>query len=54
MAIILVKFFILPIIGIAVVKGVSQLGLVPNDPLFKYVLMVQFTVPPPQNIGTQI
>ncbi|XP_019185490.1 PREDICTED: protein PIN-LIKES 7-like [Ipomoea nil] len=51
-AMICVKYVFCPIIGIGVVKGAAHLGLLPPDPLFHFVLMIQFTVPPAMNIGT--
>lgn len=50
--IICVKFVLLPVIGIFIVKGASDLGLLPADPLYHYVLMIQYTVPPAMSIGT--
>jgi len=47
-----VKLVLLPLIGIFVVKGASNLGLLPEDPLYQFVLMIQYTVPPAMNIGT--
>ncbi|KAL6222164.1 hypothetical protein ACLB2K_005556 [Fragaria x ananassa] len=52
LAIIIVRYILLPVIGIWIVKGADQLGFLPPDPLFKFVLMVQFTLPPAMNIGT--
>ncbi|MBA0846843.1 hypothetical protein Goshw_008204 [Gossypium schwendimanii] len=46
------RYIILPVIGIWVVKAAAKLGFLPSDPLFSYVLMLQFTVPPASNIGT--
>ncbi|GFQ06214.1 uncharacterized transporter ybr287w [Phtheirospermum japonicum] len=51
-AVICVRYIILPIFGIGVVQGASRLGFLPNDPLFHFVLMIQFTLPPAMNIGT--
>ncbi|KAF3440891.1 hypothetical protein FNV43_RR19177 [Rhamnella rubrinervis] len=50
--VICVRYIILPVIGILVVKGASSLGLLPSDPLFHFILMVQFTLPPAMNIST--
>ncbi|KAF5738085.1 auxin efflux carrier family protein [Tripterygium wilfordii] len=50
--VVLVRYIALPAIGIWVVKGASQLGFLPSDRLFHFVLMVQFTLPPAMNIGT--
>ncbi|GKA47556.1 PIN-LIKES 7-like protein [Tanacetum coccineum] len=51
-AIIVVRYIILPIIGIGAIKVAGALGLLPSDPLFSFVLMIQFTVPPAMNIST--
>ncbi|KAF8011212.1 hypothetical protein BT93_J1733 [Corymbia citriodora subsp. variegata] len=50
--VICVRYVILPVIGIGVVKAASKLGFLASDPLYRYVLMVQFTLPPAMNIGT--
>ncbi|KAI3892291.1 hypothetical protein MKX03_030693 [Papaver bracteatum] len=50
--IICVKYMILPIIGIGVVKTAETLGLLPTEKLFQYVLMIQFSLPPAMNVGT--
>ncbi|XWS29116.1 hypothetical protein CRYUN_Cryun24cG0000900 [Craigia yunnanensis] len=47
-----VRYIILPVVGIWVVKAARDLGFLPSDPLFHYVLMIQFTLPPAMNIGT--
>ncbi|XP_031269245.1 protein PIN-LIKES 7-like [Pistacia vera] len=46
------RYIVLPMIGIWIVKGASTLGFLPSDPLYHYVLMIQFTLPPAMNIGT--
>ncbi|CAA3030507.1 PIN-LIKES 7 [Olea europaea subsp. europaea] len=51
-AVICVRYILLPIAGIGVVKAASHLGFLPSDPLYHFVLMLQFTVPPAMNIGT--
>ncbi|CAI9272201.1 unnamed protein product [Lactuca saligna] len=50
--IICVRFVILPIVGIFVIKTAARLGLLPDDPLFSFVLLIQYTVPPAMNIST--
>ncbi|CAI0474208.1 unnamed protein product [Linum tenue] len=47
-----VRYVFLPVIGIFVVKAASGLGLLPADPLFAYVLMLHYSIPPAMNIGT--
>ncbi|KVI02964.1 Auxin efflux carrier [Cynara cardunculus var. scolymus] len=49
--IIVVRYVILPVIGIGVVKAAGALGILPSDPLFSFVLMIQFIVPPAMNIS---
>ncbi|XP_071706982.1 protein PIN-LIKES 7-like [Rutidosis leptorrhynchoides] len=51
-AIICVRYVILPIVGILVIKAATNLGLLPSDPLFNFVLLIQYTVPPATNIST--
>ncbi|EOA32719.1 hypothetical protein CARUB_v10016022mg [Capsella rubella] len=52
LGIVCVRYIILPIIGIGIVLTAASLGFLPADPLFQYVLMLQFTLPPAMNIGT--
>lgn len=52
-AVILVRYVLLPVIGIGVVKAAGSLGFLPSDPLYHYVLMVQFALPPAMNIGNK-
>lgn len=51
-AVIFVRYGILPAIGLWVVKAAGSLGFLPPDPLYHYVLMIQYTLPPAMNIGT--
>ncbi|ONM57056.1 Protein PIN-LIKES 7 [Zea mays] len=50
-AVLCVRFVLLPLIGIAVVRAAYGLGFLSRDPLYRYVLMVQFAVPPAMNIA---
>ncbi|KAB5521874.1 hypothetical protein DKX38_026193 [Salix brachista] len=47
-----VRFVFLPLIGTAFVKGAVHFGLVHSDPLYQFVLLLHFAVPPALNIGT--
>ncbi|XP_076945386.1 protein PIN-LIKES 7-like [Bidens hawaiensis] len=47
-----VRYIILPMVGILVVKAATHLGILPADPLFSFVLLIQYTVPPAMNIST--
>ncbi|XP_042507933.1 protein PIN-LIKES 7-like [Macadamia integrifolia] len=50
--VILVRYLILPLIGIGLVKVAGDLGFLSPDPLYRYVLMLQFSLPPATSIGT--
>ncbi|KAG5145142.1 hypothetical protein JHK84_030685 [Glycine max] len=50
--IIVVRYIFLPILGILVIKGATQLGLVQPDPLYQFVLLLQYALPPAMAIGT--
>ncbi|KAI5326991.1 hypothetical protein L3X38_026387 [Prunus dulcis] len=50
--IIVVRYVVLPLAGILVVKGALKFGLVHYDPLYLFVLLLQFSLPPAMNIGT--
>ncbi|XP_030536012.1 protein PIN-LIKES 3-like isoform X2 [Rhodamnia argentea] len=47
-----VRYIFLPIVGIVVVKGALYFGLVHDDPLYLFVLLLQYALPPAMNIGT--
>jgi len=49
--IIVVRYIILPILGILVIKGATQLGLVQADPLYQFVLLLEYALPPAMAIG---
>ncbi|XP_055805890.1 protein PIN-LIKES 7-like [Solanum dulcamara] len=51
-AVVSVRFIFSPLIGIGMVKAAANLGFLPADPLYHFVLMLQYTVPPAMNIGT--
>ncbi|KAF0905813.1 hypothetical protein E2562_008863 [Oryza meyeriana var. granulata] len=50
--IVCIRYVILPLIGMAVVHAAYGVGFLPHDPLYRYVLMMQFAMPPAMNIGT--
>ncbi|KAJ0024363.1 hypothetical protein Pint_09161 [Pistacia integerrima] len=52
-AIVVARYVALPLIGILIVKGARQFGLVhSDDPLYEFILLLQFALPPAMNIGT--
>ncbi|KAL2907152.1 Protein PIN-LIKES 1 [Bienertia sinuspersici] len=51
--IVVVRYIILPLLGIVIVKGAVHIGAVPsNDKLFVFLLHIQYALPPAMNIGT--
>ncbi|KAL9327210.1 hypothetical protein ACSQ67_007855 [Phaseolus vulgaris] len=50
--IIIARLVLLPAIGFCVVRGAANFGLLPLDPLFQYVLVMQYALPPAMNIST--
>ncbi|XP_061337678.1 protein PIN-LIKES 3-like [Gastrolobium bilobum] len=50
--IIAVRYIFLPLLGVVVVKGAIYLGLVQSDPLYQFILLLQYALPPAMNIGT--
>ncbi|XP_078448453.1 protein PIN-LIKES 7-like isoform X2 [Wolffia australiana] len=52
LAVLVVKFIFLPAAGIAITEAASRLGFLPVDPLFRYALLLQYTLPPAMAIGT--
>ncbi|CAN4116704.1 unnamed protein product [Withania somnifera] len=50
--IIVVRFVILPIIGVAVITVAKNLDMVGSDPLYHFVILLQYAVPPAMAIGT--
>ncbi|KAL5707335.1 hypothetical protein ACHQM5_025394 [Ranunculus cassubicifolius] len=49
--IIIVRYVLLPIMGIFIVKTAIHFGLINSDPLYQFVLLLQYTLPPAMNIG---
>ncbi|XP_048128579.1 protein PIN-LIKES 3-like isoform X1 [Rhodamnia argentea] len=47
-----VRYIALPLLGMVIVRGAVYLGLVQSDPLYQFVLLLQFALPPAMNIGT--
>jgi predicted permease len=50
--IVCIRYVIQPLIGMAVVHAAYGVGFLPHDPLYRYVLMMQFALPPAMNIGS--
>ena len=52
--IIVVKLIASPVLGVAIVKGAVRFGLIHHDPLYQFVLLLQFAVPPAVSISKMI
>ncbi|KAL8058210.1 hypothetical protein ABFX02_03G003700 [Erythranthe guttata] len=50
--IVFVRYVAMPLIGIVVVQGAIRFGIVHDNPLYQFVLLLQFALPPAMNIGT--
>lgn len=49
--IIVVRYIALPLLGIVIVRGAHHFGMVGSNPLYQFVLMLQFALPPAMSIG---
>ncbi|CAA2982716.1 uncharacterized transporter YBR287W-like [Olea europaea subsp. europaea] len=47
-----VRFIFLPLIGVLIIKAAQLFGMVGSDPLYHFVLLLQYAVPPAMAIGT--
>ncbi|CAN4116715.1 unnamed protein product [Withania somnifera] len=47
-----VRYIFSPLLGILLLKVASKFGFLAADPLYQFVLMIQYTLPPAMNIGT--
>ncbi|KAG2303436.1 hypothetical protein Bca52824_032087 [Brassica carinata] len=52
MGVVVVRYLFLPIIGVLIVQGAHHLGLITSEPLYQFVLLLQYVVPPAMNLGT--
>nr|XP_027079271.1 protein PIN-LIKES 3-like isoform X2 [Coffea arabica] len=50
LGIIAVRSVVLPLIGVLVIKGAIHLGFVHADPLYQFILLLQYALPPAINI----
>lgn len=46
LGIIVVRNIALPAIGVAIVKGAAHFGLIHEDPLYEFLLLLQYALPP--------
>ncbi|KAK7391642.1 hypothetical protein VNO78_20059 [Psophocarpus tetragonolobus] len=50
--IITVRYIALPIVGVAIVTAATHFGIIHHDPLYQFVLLLQFALPPAVSIST--
>ncbi|AAF20250.1 Protein PIN-LIKES 3 [Arabidopsis thaliana] len=46
------RYVLLPMSGVLIVRGAYKLDLVTSEPLYQFVLLLQYAVPPAMNLGT--
>ncbi|KAG2313438.1 hypothetical protein Bca4012_027994 [Brassica carinata] len=46
------RYIFLPISGVLIVRGAYKLDLITSEPLYQFVLLLQYAVPPAMNLGT--
>lgn len=46
------RYILLPISGVFIVRGAYKLNLVTSEPLYQFVLLLQYAVPPAMNLGS--
>ena len=49
--ILVVRYVALPLIGILIIKAAQHVGFVGSDPLYTFVLLIQYSLPPAMAIG---
>ncbi|RZB44896.1 Protein PIN-LIKES 3 [Glycine soja] len=50
--IVVIRYIALPILGVVIVKGAIHFGIIHHDPLYQFVLMLQYALPPATSIST--
>ena len=46
------RYILLPISGVLIVRGAYKLDMIPSEPLYQFVLLIQYAVPPAMNLGS--
>ncbi|XP_020573869.1 protein PIN-LIKES 3-like [Phalaenopsis equestris] len=49
--VVIVRFLLLPLTGVCIIKGAIHFGILHPDPLYHFVLLVQYALPPAMNMG---
>ncbi|XP_020573907.1 protein PIN-LIKES 3-like [Phalaenopsis equestris] len=48
--VVIVRFLFLPLTGVCIIKGAIHIGILHPDPLYHFVLLVQYALPPAMNM----
>lgn len=51
-SVIVARYILLPMSGVLIVRGAYKLDLVTSEPLYQFVLLLQYAVPPAMNLGS--
>ncbi|KAL9423406.1 hypothetical protein AB3S75_035487 [Citrus x aurantiifolia] len=54
MGIIAIRYILLPLLGIVIVKAAYRFGFIGSDSLYQFILLLQYAVPPALAVGTII
>ncbi|KAL1294780.1 hypothetical protein HN51_055617 [Arachis hypogaea] len=52
LGILVVRYIALPMLGVCIVKGAIHFGLINHDPLYQFMLLLQYALPPAISIST--
>ncbi|KAF7837438.1 protein PIN-LIKES 3-like [Senna tora] len=50
--IIVVRYVALPVLGVGILKGAMRMGLIHSNPLYRFILLLQYALPPAISIST--
>lgn len=52
--IVAVRYILLPSVGTVLIKTAVRFGIIQPDPLYQFILLLQYAVPPAMNIGQSV
>ena len=44
--IIVVRYIALPVLGVGIIKGAVHFGMIHHDPIYQFILLLQYALPP--------
>lgn len=48
------RYVVLPLLGVGIVKAAHHFGMVESDALYQFILMLQYALPPAMGVGMLI